>query len=240
MQNSDSYGKLYLIPSLLGEVEPLEVLPLALKKVIDITHHYVVENEKTARAFIKKVMPGKAQDRLVINVLNKYTEAEEVPTFLDPCMHGRTVGIISEAGAPGIADPGADVVRIAHEKGIRVVPLVGPSSILLAMMASGLNGQNFAFSGYLPIEKQERKKRIIDLEKWSRSSRQTQVFMETPYRNHKLLNDLLQYCLEGTQLCIAREVTLPTEYIKTAPISWWKHNIPDLEKKPAIFILQGM
>lgn len=239
MEPTKPNGKLYLIPSLMGEVEPLEVLPLAVKKVIDMTSHYVVENEKSARAFIKKVHPGKSQDKLKINVLNKYTEPEDIPSFLDPCLSGHHVGIISEAGAPGIADPGSDVVTLAHEKNIRVVPLVGPSSILMAMMASGMNGQNFAFTGYLPIEKHDRHKRIKLLEKWSRESGQSQIFMETPYRNHKLLQDLLDQCHDHTRLCIARDISLPSEMIRTRTIAEWKDNIPDLEKRPTIFVLSA-
>lgn len=240
MDNNQPEGKLYLIPSLLGEVAPLEVLPLSVKKVIGMAQHFIVENEKSARAFIKAVDSSKNQQKLEISVLNKYTQPEEIPAFLDPCFEGKHIGIISEAGAPGIADPGADVVRIAHQKGIRVVPLAGPSSITMALMASGLNGQNFAFTGYLPIEKPERKKRLIELEKLSRNTGQSQIFMETPYRNPKLLDDILKYCLDTTQLCIAREITLPTEYIRTAPIRWWKNNVPDLEKKPTIFVIQGV
>lgn len=239
MEYSENLGKLYLIPTLMGEVEPLEVLPLSAKKVIDMVEHYVVENEKSARAFIKRVHPAKAQDRLDIKVLNKFTEPEDIPGFLDPCLVGQPVGLLSEAGAPGVADPGAEVVRLAHEKGIRVVPLVGPSSILLAMMASGMNGQSFAFNGYLPIDKAERKREILRLEKHSQKSGQTQVFIETPYRNHKLLNDLLKYCHPQTRLCVARELTLPSEFIKTAPISWWKNHLPNLEKKPTVFVLQA-
>lgn len=240
MEQSEDKGKLYLIPSLLGEVEPLEVLPLAVKKVLDITDFFIVENEKSARAFIKKVHPAKAQDKLNIRVLNKYTEITDIPTFLDPCLEGHHVGIISEAGAPGIADPGSDVVFLAHEKGIRVVPLVGPSSIFMAMMASGMNGQNFAFNGYLPIEKHLRKRRIKALENLSAKSGQTQIFMETPYRNTKLLKDVLDTCNSNTLLCIASDVSLATEKINTKPISWWKKNQPEIEKKPAIFIIQAV
>jgi len=232
-------GKLYLIPALMGDVEPLEVLPLAVKKVIDMTLHFIVENEKSARAFIKKVHPSKSQDRLKIFVLNKYTEPEVIPTFLEPCKEGFHVGIISEAGAPAIADPGSEVVRLAHEQGIRVVPLAGPSSILMAMMASGLNGQNFAFNGYLPIEKHLRKRKIKALENLSAKSGQSQIFMETPYRNHKLLKDVLDTCNNQTMLCIARDITLSAEMINTQTVGWWKSNVPDLEKKPAIFIISA-
>lgn len=239
MESSKPEGKLYLIPSLLGDVEPLEVLPMAVRKVIDMTDHFIVENEKSARAFIKRVHPGKSQDKLQIEVLNKYTAPEDIPGFLDPCLKGQHVGIISEAGAPGIADPGSDVINIAYQKAIRVVPLVGPSSILLAMMASGMNGQNFAFSGYLPIDKGERNKAIKKMEKLSRDSGQSQIFMETPYRNHKLLDTVLEQCNDNSRLCIARDITLPSEFIQTHPISYWKKHIPDLEKKPTIFILSA-
>tara|TARA_B100000949_G_C14196319_1_gene414018 strand:- start:331 stop:1014 length:684 start_codon:yes stop_codon:yes gene_type:complete len=223
----------------MGEVEPLEVLPLAVKKVIDMTQHYIVENEKSARAFIKKVLPSKSQDRLRINVLNKYTQVEEVPEFLNPCLDGHHVGVISEAGAPGVADPGGEVVMLAHQKGIRVVPLVGPSSILMAMMASGMNGQNFAFNGYLPIDKSQRSKKLKSLEKLSQKSEQSQIFMETPYRNMKMFEDLTSTCSPDSLLCIARDITLDSEMIKTQTIAEWKKNKPDLEKKPTIFILSA-
>ena len=237
--SSKPTGKVYLIPSLMGEVEPLEVLPLAVKKVMDMTQNYIVENEKSARAFIKKVHPGKSQDKLIINTLNKYTQAEEIPAYLNPCLEGKHVGIISEAGVPGIADPGSDVVRLAHQKNIRVVPLVGPSSILMAMMASGMNGQNFAFNGYLPIDKGERKRKLQSLEKLSIRTGQTQIFMETPYRNMKMFQDILDNCHPNTLLCVARDISLEEEFIKTHPIKWWKSHKPDLEKRPAIFIIAG-
>ncbi len=239
MEDSKPTGKLYLIPSLMGDVAPLEVLPLSVKKVIDMTFHFIVENEKSARAFIKKVHPGKSQDKLNMYILNKYTEPEEIPAFLEPCLQGQQMGIISEAGAPGIADPGSDVITMAYEKNIRVVPLVGPSSILMAMMASGMNGQNFAFTGYLPIDKGERTKRLKVLEKWSRESGQTQIFMETPYRNDKLFQDIMDTCHDSTRLCVACDITLPSEMIKTQTIGWWKKNTPDLEKRPTIFILSA-
>ena len=239
IENPKPKGKVYLIPSLMGEVEPLEVLPLAVKKVIDITDHYVVENEKSARAFIKKVHPSKAQEKLVIQTLNKYTDPLEVPSFLDPCLEGHHIGVISEAGVPGVADPGSDVVRIAHNKDIRVVPLVGPSSILMAMMASGLNGQNFAFNGYLPIDTKERARKLKSLEKLSQKTEQSQIFMETPYRNAKMLDDIISACDPKTLLCIARDISLEEEMIKTNTVKWWKANKPDLEKRPAIFIIAG-
>lgn len=230
-------GKIYLIPSTIGEIEPLEVLPLAIKKVIDMVDDYIVENEKTARAFIKRVHTGKSQDKLNIFTLNKYTEPEELESFLQPALDGRHMGVLSEAGAPGIADPGSEIVRIAHNKGIHVAPLVGPSSILLAMMASGLNGQNFAFVGYLPIDKQERKKRIKELERTSKQLNQSQIFIETPYRNMQLLEDIIKSCNDDTDLCIARDITLSTELIQTYSIGEWKNKVPVLNKKPSIFII---
>lgn len=236
---NDSYGPLYLIPSTLGDTAPLEVLPISIKGAIERIDHYIVENEKTARHFIKKISPRKPQPSLQINLLNKFTEPSELNGFLEPCLQGLPVGILSEAGCPGIADPGADVVRLAHEKGIRVVPLVGPSSIILAMMASGLNGQDFAFRGYLPIEQHERRNAIKAAEKRSRDEGQSQVFIETPYRNEKLLKELIKALKDNTLLCVAADLTLPTEYIRSLPVSSWKSEQPDLHKRPAIFIVQA-
>lgn len=232
-------GKLFLIPTTLGDNEPLEVLPISIKRVIESTDHYIVENEKTARRFIKKISPRKSQPGLHLEVLNKYTEPESISTFLEPCNRGFNIGILSEAGCPGIADPGADVVKLAHDMSIQVVPLVGPSSILMALMASGLNGQNFAFNGYLPIDGTERKKAIKSMEKTSKVEQQTQLFIETPYRNDKLLADLLRTLSPSTELCVACDITLATEFIKTARVSEWKKTSQDLHKRPAIFIIQG-
>ncbi|MEJ2162870.1 MAG: SAM-dependent methyltransferase [Robiginitalea sp.] len=232
-------GKLYLIPTTLGETEPLEVLPLTIKQAVEVIDHYVVENEKTARRFIKKITPRKGQAQLHINLLNKYTEDQEVPKLLQPCLEGYPVGILSEAGCPGIADPGAILVRLAHEKGIRVVPLVGPSSIILALMSSGLNGQQFAFNGYLPIDTRERKKSIRELEKKSRELGQTQLFMETPYRNNKLMEELIRTLKGDTYLCVAADLTLKTEWIRTMQISEWGGVTVDLHKRPAIFALMA-
>lgn len=236
---SGNLGKLYLIPTTLGDNEPLEVLPISTKAIIERIDHYVVENEKTARHFIKKINSKKSQSGLHINLLNKFTEPEALSSFLDPCLEGFHLGIISEAGCPGVADPGADLVRIAHKKGIQVVPMVGPSSILLALMASGLNGQNFAFNGYLPIEAGERKTSIKKFEKLSRDHQQSQIFIETPYRNDKLLAEILKSLSPHTLVCIACDITLPTEFIATKTVNEWK-NIPlDLHKRPTIFIIQG-
>lgn len=234
---ANSKGKLYLIPTTLGDNEPLEVLPLSVKKIIERTNHYIVENEKSARRFIKKISPRKSQPNLTIYPLDKFTDSLEIQHYLDVCNDGVNVGLLSEAGVPAVADPGAAIVQLAHQKNIGVVPLVGPSSIIMAMMASGLNGQNFAFNGYLPIEKSERKKSIKQLEKLSFDKNQSQIFIETPYRNEKMVEDLLQVLSDQTQLCVAVDITLSTEYIKTMSISDWKNQKVNLHKRPAIFIL---
>lgn len=216
--------------------EPLEVLPISVKKVVEELDFFIVENEKSARRFIKKIAPRKSQPSLRIFVLDKFTTEFESKSFLDPCFKGINVGLLSEAGVPAIADPGAHLVMLAHVKKIPVVPLVGPSSIILAMMASGLNGQSFAFNGYLPIESGERKKKIKEYEKRSREFDQSQIFIETPYRNNKLLSELKSVLATSTQLCVAADLTLPTEYIRTMAVSDWKNESPDLHKRPCIFI----
>ena len=231
-------GKLYLIPTTLGENEPLEVMPYSVKTIVELLDHYVVENEKSARRFIKKITPKKVQSSLVMMKLDKYANEIETQSYLDFCDQGVSVGLLSEAGVPAVADPGASIVKLAHEKGIQVVPLVGPSSILMALMASGLNGQNFAFNGYLPIDNSERKKGIKALEKLSIDKNQSQIFIETPYRNQKMFTDLKSVLSPGTLLCIAIDISLPNEYIKTFTIAHWKKQSPDLHKRPAIFIIQ--
>lgn len=230
-------GKLYLIPTTLGDNEPLEVMPLSVKKVIEEVDYFIVENEKTARRFIKKITPKKSQPSLTIMMLDKYADELETRTYLDACEEGISIGLLSEAGVPAVADPGATIVRLAHEKGIQVVPLVGPSSILMAMMGSGMNGQSFAFNGYLPIDKSERKKAIKEYERLSKDKDQSQIFIETPYRNDKLLADLKTILSPNTSLCIAADITLSTEFIKTKTVKGWKFENPDLHKRPAIFII---
>ncbi|WP_297691037.1 SAM-dependent methyltransferase [uncultured Eudoraea sp.] len=240
MQNaSGSDGKLYMIPTTLGENEPLEVLPISIKRIIEEIDHYIVENEKTARRFIKKISPRKSQPNLNIALLNKFTDPEIIPSFLDPCFEGKDVGVLSEAGCPGIADPGSEIARIAHQKGIAVVPLVGPSSIILALMASGLNGQNFAFNGYLPIENSERKRAIKRFEKISRENNQSQLFIETPYRNNSLFEEFVKTLSKETWLCIATDLTLPTEFIATKLAGNWIAESIELHKRPTIFIIQA-
>jgi len=211
----NTVGKLYLIPTTLGDNDPLDVLPIAVKQIIEQTDTFIVENEKTARRFIKRICPDKPQPSLNIFLLNKFTDETELPSFLQPCLNGINVGLLSEAGCPGVADPGSDIVQIAHTKNIKVVPLVGPSSILLAIMASGMNGQSFAFNGYLPIDKGERKKEIKRLERLSFEQNQSQLFIETPYRNNKMLEDLTHVLDNNTSICVACDITLPTEFIKT-------------------------
>ena len=231
-------GNLYLIPCTLGDTPPLEVLPLLVKKAVEHIDHYVVEHEKRARRFIKSIVPKKSQDDLNLQLINKFTDSSEIPAMIAPCLEGYDVGVISDAGCPGIADPGAAVVAQAHANGIKVVPLVGPSSILMAMMASGFNGQNFAFNGYLPIEKKERKTEIKRLEKISQEQKQSQLFIETPYRNNQMLESLTAALHDDTQLCIACDITLPSEYIKTTTIGQWKKIKVDLNKRPTLFIIQ--
>jgi len=233
-------GNLYLIPCTLGDTPPLEVLPFLVKKAVEEIDYYVVEHEKTARRFIKSISPNKSQGSLQISEINKFTPEEEIPAMINPCLEGNDVGVISDAGCPGIADPGALVVQEAHKNGIKVVPLVGPSSILLAMMASGFNGQNFAFNGYLPIDKQERKKEIKRLEKLSAEHQQAQAFIETPYRNNQMLESLLNSLNKYTSICVACDITLPTEYIKTFTVEEWKRKKVDLNKRPTLFVIQNL
>jgi 16S rRNA (cytidine1402-2'-O)-methyltransferase len=230
-------GKLYLIPTTLGDNNPLDVLPITVKQIIEQTDTFIVENEKTARRFIKKICPEKSQPSLKLFALNKFTNQNDLPSFLEPCLHNINVGLLSEAGCPGVADPGADVVKIAHQKNIKVVPLVGPSSILMALMGSGMNGQSFAFNGYLPIDKDERKNEIKRLERISFEQNQSQLFIETPYRNNKMLEDLCSILSNSTSICVACDITLPTELIKTQTATEWKKNSVDLHKRPTLFII---
>ncbi|MEC4005448.1 SAM-dependent methyltransferase [Flavobacterium sp. SUN052] len=240
MKPAISIGKLYLIPTTLGESNPDDVLPQTVKRAIEFIDCYIVENEKTARKFIKSVNPEKVQSSLLLSTLNKHTEVAEHNEMIQPCLQGINIGLMSEAGCPGVADPGAAIVKIAHEKGIQVVPLVGPSSILLAMMGSGMNGQSFAFNGYLPIDKSDKKSAIKNFEKLSFDKNQSQIFIETPYRNNKFLEDLIQTLQPNTHLCVAADITLPTEYIKTMKVSEWKKVAIDLHNRPTIYIIHKM
>lgn len=228
---------LYLLPVTLGDTELNTVLPAYNIEIIQGIKHFIVEDVRSARRFLKKVDREFDIDSLSFYPLNKHTSAEDISGYLEPLLAGQSMGVISEAGCPAVADPGADVVAIAQRENLKVVPLVGPSSIILSVMGSGFNGQSFAFHGYLPIEPGERVKRIKQLEQRIYSENQTQLFIETPYRNHKMVDDLLQNCRPQTKLCIAANLTCEGEYIKTRAISEWKGKVPDLSKIPCIFLL---
>lgn len=232
-----SQPSLFLIPVTLGETSIEQVLPAYNKDMILQINHFIVENIRTARRFLKKVDSSIDIDTLTFYELNKHTKAEEIGNYLLPLKEGKHVGVISEAGCPAIADPGADIVAIAQQKGYKVVPLVGPSSILMALMASGFNGQSFSFQGYLPVDSNERIKKIKNLEQRIYKEDQTQIFIETPYRNHKLAEDLIKNCTPSTKLCIAMNITCEDEYIKTLPVKNWTKQLPDMDKKPCIFLI---
>ncbi len=231
---------LYLIPTTLGDVPAADSIPLYTLELTKTLRHFIVEDVRSARRYLSKLRMPVAIDELTFYELNEHTPEEALGQLLQPLLSGNNVGLMSEAGLPAIADPGTNLVRLAHQKGIQVVPLVGPSSILLALMASGLSGQNFAFGGYLPVKEQERAQRIKQLEKRSIQEQQAQVFIEAPYRNVKLFDAFLSACNESTSLCLAMNLTLPDEWIKTQHISAWKKHRPDdINKKPCIFIMQG-
>ena len=230
-------AKVYLIPTTLGDSPTENVIPQYVVDIINSTDHYIVENIKTARRYLIKAGIKAKIDDLTFYELNKHSSPENYNSYLNAIKDGKNVGIISEAGTPGVADPGADIVAIAHQRNIPVVPLVGPSSILLSVMASGLNGQSFAFVGYLPIQKNERIKRIKELERRSQIENQTQLFIETPYRNNHLIDDILTHCSSETKLCIAADITLETEFIKTKTVKEWKKDIPNIHKRPSIFLI---
>lgn len=230
-----NYGTLYLLPVTLGPTEAEAVLP---KKNIDLIKHlvyFIAENAKDARAFLKLCAYPEIS-RAEFSLINQHAKSEEIQSFLNPLLQGHDMGLMSDAGCPGIADPGAEVVRIAHQKGIKVVPLVGPSSIVLSIMASGFNGQNFAFIGYLPIDKNEKIKRIKELEQLSIKYKQAQFFIETPYRNANLFDDLIKTLQPNSKLLVATNLTLEEENIQVRSISDWKKNPPpDFNKKPTVF-----
>lgn len=230
-------GKLYLIPVTLGDSPIDQVIPAFNNQIINKIDVYIVENIKTARRFLKKAGLIKAIDDLTFYELNKRTHESEYPTFLKEIDNGKNIGILSEAGCPGVADPGAEIVNIAHQKNIKVIPLIGPSSILLALMASGFNGQSFCFNGYLPKEQKDRIRKLKDLERIVKNKNQTQLFIETPYRNNHVFEDMLKNCFESTKLCIAVDITLPTEQISTKTIAEWKKTKIDLHKRPCLFLM---
>ena len=228
---------LYLIPVLLGDTAVERVLPSYNREVILGIRHFIVEDVRSARRFLKKVDKDINIDELQFYPLNKHTSPQDISGYLKPLEEGYSMGVISEAGCPAVADPGADVVAIAQRKNLPVVPLIGPSSIILSVMASGFNGQSFAFNGYLPIEPTERAKKLRALEQRAATEHQTQLFIETPYRNNKLVDDILKTCRPQTRLCIAANITCDDEYIKTKTLKDWKGHVPDLSKIPCIFLL---
>ena len=229
-------GKIYLIPSEMGEQTYEALFPEMNRTIISAVDWYIVENIRTVRRFIKKVCPDKDIDNTHFFEINKHAPDEQVDEMMRPLLEGHDMGIVSEAGMPCIADPGNLVVAKAHQKGIRVIPLVGPNSIIMALIASGFNGQNFAFHGYVPI-KDERKKKILQMESVALSTGQTQIFMETPYRNQQLFTELTTLLRPTTKLCIATDITLPTEDIKTRTMAEWKKHSPEIQKRPSIFLL---
>ncbi|MFW5706065.1 MAG: SAM-dependent methyltransferase [Bacteroidota bacterium] len=229
---------LYLIPvSLDDATDPKEVLPEGVLRLMAQLDEFIVENARSARRFLRKAGHAKDFDQVTLHILDKHTPITEASTYLQSLKKGMAVGLLSEAGTPCIADPGAQIVRLCQEQAIKVVPLTGPSSILLALMASGFNGQNFAFNGYLPIHKQELKKKLKELELAALAQDQTQIFIETPYRNNQMLEMIVSVCSESTRLCVAAEITTPREKILTQTIRAWKKQLPDLHKKPTVFLI---
>ena len=228
---------LYLLPVTLGDTPVDSVLPAYNKEVIKDIRHFIVEDVRSARRFLKKVDREADIDSMTFYPLNKHTSPADISGYLKPLQEGNPMGVISEAGCPAVADPGADVVAIAQQKNLKVVPLVGPSSIILSVMASGFNGQSFSFNGYLPIEAGERAKKLKQLEQRVYTEQQTQLFIETPYRNNRLMEDILHHCRPQTKLCIAANITCEDQYIKTQSVKNWQGHLPDLSKTPCIFLL---
>lgn len=232
-------GTLYLIPTVLAENTADQVISPQVKETVQHLTYFIVENLRTARRYVKTICPDLVIEQLTFVQVDKDASPAQVQASLRPLMEqGKDAGIISEAGCPGIADPGAEVVKYAHQKGIKVVPFAGPSAILLSLMGSGFNGQQFAFHGYLPIEKRDRLQTLRNLEKEMHQRNQTQIFMETPYRNNKLLEDLVQTLHPDTRLCIAANITSPEhELIQTKTIQQWRGKLPDIHKQPAVFLI---
>ncbi len=232
-----TYGTLFLIPTTLGDSALAAVVAQEVQQRARTLEHFVVENPKTARAYLKRIGTAKPLQELHIASLNEHTPDASVAGLAAPLLAGADVGIMSEAGCPGIADPGAKLVLYAHRHAIRVVPLVGPSSILLALMASGLNGQHFLFHGYLPVADIEREQALRELETQSLRLKQTQIFIETPYRNQKLASSIFAVCANATLLCVASDISLGTEDIRTMTVAAWKKNPPQLHRRPTVFLL---
>lgn len=230
-------GVLYLVPNTLGNPDTAETIPEGIKGKVNDISLFIVENLRNARRYLKSLNREIQIDSLTFFELNEHTPMEIIPSFLDQVEQGMDAAIISEAGVPGVADPGAAVVRVAHEKGIRVVPLTGPSSILLALMASGLNGQSFCFHGYLPVKKPDRIRKIREIEQTAVRKGETQLFIEAPYRNDALLSDILETCHPSTLLCIAADITMEPEFIFTKTTGAWKKKKPVLHKRPVLFLI---
>ena len=229
-------GKLFLIPNTLGDISPQDVMSHSVRVAIHTTQHFIFEKEKVGRAYIRRWCPENLQNEIDVQILNKHTSQQELLQMLSPCLSGNDMALITDAGCPGIADPGADLVLLAHQSKVPVKPLVGPSSILLALMASGLNGQQFAFNGYLPIDKQACKQAIKNFERISSNNNQTQIFIETPYRNSRCFELLTNHLSPNTYLSVACDLSLPTEFIQTKTVKDWKTNQLDLHKRPSIFL----
>jgi 16S rRNA (cytidine1402-2'-O)-methyltransferase len=232
-------GRLLLIPSLLGECTPDRVLPDFTLQQIRSTRYFITEQSKAARAFLKLCEMPCPQQELSVVELDKHDPDQEVDQLLAPALSGNDIGLLSDAGCPGVADPGARIVAAAHRSSIQVVPLVGPSSLLLALMGSGLEGQRFCFHGYLPVDRQERIKRIQQLEDRALRFKETQLFIETPYRNTGMIEDLLKTLSGTTKVCLAADLTLSTEFIRTRSVREWKSQLPDLNKRPCVFLIGG-
>ena len=232
-------GTVFLIPVFLSDTSPNSVFPGDNLAIITKLDGFIVEDLRTARRFLKKVGYKKDFDNVKFYLLNEHTDSSEIYSYLDDVKKGQDIGLMSEAGIPCVADPGYQIVTLAHQSDIEVKPLIGPSSILLALMSSGFNGQQFVFHGYLPIDKHKRRKVILNIENKARKSNQTQIFIETPYRNNKLLADILTSCADNTMLCIAADITGEKEYIKTKSVSQWSKMKIDLHKKPTVFLING-
>lgn len=231
-------GTLYMVPVTLGDDNLSYVIPADVMKLVQNLEYFVVENEKSARRFLGSVKTNKPVRELNFQLLNEHSTEKDFPALIAPLVAGHDLGMLSEAGCPGIADPGATLAALAHRKGIKVAPLVGPSSILLSLMASGFNGQQFTFLGYLPSDKAARLNKLKDIEKQSQRLNETQIFIETPYRNQHMLEDILASCGANTKLCIARNVSLETEFVVSKTIAEWKKSgLPDLHKQPTVFLL---
>jgi 16S rRNA (cytidine1402-2'-O)-methyltransferase len=233
-------AELYLIPVTLGDSPVSHVIPGFPLEIINKLEHFVVEDLRSARRYLRKAGYKALFDDTEFYLLNEHSKDEELGEIMEVLAGGNSMGILSEAGVPAVADPGAELVALAHKRGIRVIPLVGPSSILMALMGSGMNGQSFCFHGYLPVKNPQRQNRIRQIERDALESSQTQIFMETPYRNNSLLEDILGCCREDTLLCIAADISLKTEFIKTKAVREWKKDIPNLHKRPAVFLLNRM